>query len=87
MMGTPISHRWTLYVAGISKGRWWPYIWLAFALFWMGFYLENGSGLHLAFSIAWLILALVYVERRAFYEILQAKQTEIDRLKKSGPGS
>ena len=85
-MNIPISHRWTLYVARKSKGRCWPYIWIAFSLAWVGFYFWSGLGLWLVFSIVWAIIALIYVERRAFYEILQAKESEIDQLRRTNPG-
>ncbi len=79
-MNKSLSHRWTLYV---SQKSYIPFVHIFLALVFVALsFLRGWDGFFIFLSVFVLMVALAWVERRSFYEILKMKNDEIDELRK-----
>ena len=83
-METSLRHKWALFVARRSRAPWHTYVnLLAVVIFGVWTVAAPGDRWAIPFAcfMAWMVITLLYFERRAFAELLAMRGAEIEKLR------
>ena len=81
-MGDTIIRKWALYIHRKSMHRWkyWPIVWVVCAIFFIVLYSYHKTGPILIGAVIFIFAAVMWTERRAFSEIIEEKERQIEAL-------
>jgi len=83
-MNIPLHHKWALFIASRSRSRVGAYIALLAAVVFLAWaWIASGEsywGVPFGIGMFWLAASILFLERRAFAELLALKDAEIARL-------